>query len=732
MKAIISSLLVGLCCLTLQAFAQRASVSTVLGYTVAPDYTSVEVRMFLNLFGPRPAAIAPGNSTIVLRYDPLVFDPPAAGRLAITARGPWDVTSTPAYYDSATVERGPGNTIIIRINSKDVANPVGLPNIGRGTGASNLVAAFRLPLRPLPGICGRVYDIDYALDPKTACLGTVNQTRLMNVTLYGKDESEEGGIQSVTPDRNFVPGQRVTIPVSNIVLADQDAIVRIPGRFNYAFDDARLTPSQRGIRYKVVFTPDPAFGCPNQRQVLRDITKTNPDWTQPLPTRQELDWLAPTCNGTPVNSGTVTVVSYNVCGDSAVSAPFPVRYEACFPYVFQPAFATSSRTSICQGEAVNITVDSSVVRIRRGTSTSRVPWGNSGASLNWISYDGGASWVSATRFVFSNLWENTQGNTARIKILVRDRGFCISDTFFVNVALNKPNVPNSGPSITTKTNQPSAYCADGRVQLDGVKVGDQAPTYTWSIVSGGGALFNAATGGTPNNALPRVFYEKPAGYIGLVRIAYGETCYGTKPDTITLNFSRTPSAAANYTSSSQGAPGTVALGVPVTLRATSTTNAADVLYRWTIVQGSNTEVTTPSTSKEYVTAPFNTVGRVTVTLRASTPDGNCFSDSTFSFEIAKSQTFFVPTAFSPSEKVVDEKNRTFRVFGEDISGIGFQMVVMDRWGVVVFESTNPQQFWDGRDKSGKECVQGNYAYAVKGEFNDGTKFERTGLVNLIK
>jgi hypothetical protein len=60
------------------------------------------------------------------------------------------------------------------------------------------------------------------------------------------------------------------------------------------------------------------------------------------------------------------------------------------------------------------------------------------------------------------------------------------------------------------------------------------------------------------------------------------------------------------------------------------------------------------------------------------------------------------------------------------------MIVMNRWGQVVYESTNLSGQWTGVDKDGKECTMDTYTYAVKGKFLDGGSFEKSGIVNLVK
>lgn len=58
--------------------------------------------------------------------------------------------------------------------------------------------------------------------------------------------------------------------------------------------------------------------------------------------------------------------------------------------------------------------------------------------------------------------------------------------------------------------------------------------------------------------------------------------------------------------------------------------------------------------------------------------------------------------------------------------------IFDRWGNLVFETTDPDQGWDGKSSSGKQLNSGVYVYVVEAECFSGQKLTRTGNVTLIK
>lgn len=87
---------------------------------------------------------------------------------------------------------------------------------------------------------------------------------------------------------------------------------------------------------------------------------------------------------------------------------------------------------------------------------------------------------------------------------------------------------------------------------------------------------------------------------------------------------------------------------------------------------------------------------------------------------------FVPTAFSPN---ADGLNDSFRVMGSHITEI--RLIVYDRWGEKVFESTDPSQGWDGTFR-GKQLPPDVYGYYVELTCIGGEKLSKKGNVTLVR
>ncbi|TND09398.1 MAG: PDK repeat-containing protein [Bacteroidetes bacterium] len=70
-------------------------------------------------------------------------------------------------------------------------------------------------------------------------------------------------------------------------------------------------------------------------------------------------------------------------------------------------------------------------------------------------------------------------------------------------------------------------------------------------------------------------------------------------------------------------------------------------------------------------------------------------------------TYFIPNAFTPNS---DGENDVF--FGKGIGIRTFEMLIFDRWGNMIFKSTDPAKGWDGKLASGTKAEIDAYVYRV--------------------
>jgi gliding motility-associated-like protein len=88
---------------------------------------------------------------------------------------------------------------------------------------------------------------------------------------------------------------------------------------------------------------------------------------------------------------------------------------------------------------------------------------------------------------------------------------------------------------------------------------------------------------------------------------------------------------------------------------------------------------------------------------------------------------YVPTAFTPNN---DGLNDRFKVIPVGIKSFGY-LAVYDRWGHLIFHTTNYQDGWDGTNK-GVQLGTGTYIYVVQAIDYSGKQLFRKGTVTLLK
>ena len=76
-----------------------------------------------------------------------------------------------------------------------------------------------------------------------------------------------------------------------------------------------------------------------------------------------------------------------------------------------------------------------------------------------------------------------------------------------------------------------------------------------------------------------------------------------------------------------------------------------------------------------------------------------------------------------------EMDYVFRPFYENVSE--YKLQIFNRWGVLIFESSDLYQGWDGYSRDGKLAVQGVYVWKVTGRYADGDYFTKVGDVTFL-
>ena len=124
---------------------------------------------------------------------------------------------------------------------------------------------------------------------------------------------------------------------------------------------------------------------------------------------------------------------------------------------------------------------------------------------------------------------------------------------------------------------------------------------------------------------------------------------------------------------------------------------------------------------------YTSVGNYPVTLIVQNQKG-CKDTVIHEVIINDVFTFYAPNTFTPNE---DNYNETFLPVGTGWDNSSFKMLIFDRWGNEVLNTTNPNQGWDGKVK-GQYAQQDVYVWKVELKDVFQKNHSYSGTITIIK
>jgi len=113
----------------------------------------------------------------------------------------------------------------------------------------------------------------------------------------------------------------------------------------------------------------------------------------------------------------------------------------------------------------------------------------------------------------------------------------------------------------------------------------------------------------------------------------------------------------------------------------------------------------------------------------------CMDTASTFIQVTDEYTFWAPTAIKITSVAYNNK---FYIKGNGIDATSFYMAIYDRWGEVVYETTeydneSPELYgWDGRVKDNDYAMTGVYGFIVKYRTMRGDEFEKAGFFTLLR
>ena len=121
-------------------------------------------------------------------------------------------------------------------------------------------------------------------------------------------------------------------------------------------------------------------------------------------------------------------------------------------------------------------------------------------------------------------------------------------------------------------------------------------------------------------------------------------------------------------------------------------------------------------------------GRYEVMLEATNQWG-CLDTALQRVVVWGESTLYLPNAFTPDG---DGLNDVFRVEGEELESGSFSLTVFNRWGELIFSTTNPAEGWNGYYQ-GQLSPVGVYPFRLTYlDVNSGLEKTLTGAVTLVR
>lgn len=123
---------------------------------------------------------------------------------------------------------------------------------------------------------------------------------------------------------------------------------------------------------------------------------------------------------------------------------------------------------------------------------------------------------------------------------------------------------------------------------------------------------------------------------------------------------------------------------------------------------------------------YKAAGTYQILLKVTDKITGCISYTSRPFKYEVSSNLNSPNIFTPNGDGVNDK---FRIYEKNLRN--FKILIFNRWGEIIYTSTDPYFEWDGTHK-GNNCTPGTYVFYIVAIGEDNTPFNRTGHVYLVR
>ena len=322
------------------------------------------------------------------------------------------------------------------------------------------------------------------------------------------------------------------------------------------------------------------------------------------------------------------------------------------------------------------------------TSATGKPFSNQ--SFRWI-FDDGTQAVTAGTAPVNHTFPGP--GTYNVKLVIADTNFCNAPDTLMRTLRISPNVQ------ARVSNVDSSACAPFTTTFENTSLGGES--FAWDF----------GDGTTSNEANPTKTYTIPGTYNIELIATDTTTCNVTDTLRFRIVISGSPTASFTY-SPRPPRENTAVQFVNTSIDARS--------YVWDFGDGEILE----TTSTQPVSHIFNETRQYQTCLQAINEYG-CRDTTCQGLQARVVPLLDVPNAFTPNGDGINDK-----VF---VRGFGIAKMtwrIYNRWGTVVFQTSNRLEGWDG-SYNGVRQPKEVYHYVLDVEFADGKKHQKKGDITLL-
>jgi len=421
-------------------------------------------------------------------------------------------------------------------------------------------------------------------------------------------------------------------------------------------------------------------------------------------------------NGASITPTPMVPTTYTITGTDVHGC---VNTATTSVYVNISPTVTVNNASICKGDtAILIANGASTYTWSTGDTTSTIkphPLVTTTYAVSGSNAVCTTNTVSTVLVLINNTHISTNGAL----------GLCAGDSIKLSTTIPYINyIWSTGQNTSSiEINQEGIYVVhtidnDGCKGLDSIKIFEDSPIASpmqdSTICNGSSVQLHAAQGNytyqwTPSTGLNHDNIYNPIAHPTSTTVYYvtvtNGVCVNTNSVTVFVNPSPQITVKPKYSLVTQGES--------IFIYATASDSCYWYPADYLSCTNCNTTMSIPDADITYTITTTNSYG--------------CTTATTATVQVQIESTFYIPNTFTPNS---DGLNETFKPLTTHIHN--FKMDIFDRWGLLIFESDNTEQGWDGTYKGGK-CQEDVYVYKIE-YVDDPTNHSHTkaGQVNLIR